>query len=223
MTSMRKVSSLLVAIPLIILVGGSVRGEDWKVGEKWIYKHEGPHPYGDPSTAVKGDRTDEVIAIKGEGAEKRYLLKTKWGKDDGNPGTAYIDSKNMFHKIDIESMATLSFDPAVPAIWPLLKPGEEEVLKTKMEFGGYSIPIEYVAKRLKDETITVPAGEFENCQHVQVISSTESAMGEPIKMKHDFWYHPKVKYFVKEVVVTNYQGENSYSGTSVLKSYTKSD
>ena len=220
---MRKVSLLLVAIPLMILVGGSVRGEDWKVGEKWTYKHEGPRPFTDPSITVKGDRTVEVTAIKGEGGEKRYLLKTKWGEDDNNPGTAYIDSKNMFHKIDIESMATLSFDPPVPAIWLLSKPGEEKVLKTKIDVAGYSMPIEYTAKRLKDETITVPAGEFKNCQHVQVISSTESAMGEPIKMKHDFWYHPKVKYFVKQVVVADYQGENSYSGTSVLKSHTKSD
>jgi hypothetical protein len=69
---------------------------------------------------------------------------------------------------------------------------------------GFSIPIEYAAKRLKDETITIPAGEFKNCQHVQIISSMQNEMGQTVKNKTDHWYHPKVRNFVKEVIVTNY-------------------
>jgi hypothetical protein len=221
-TSMYKVSSLLVAVALVIVAGGSAYGEDWRVGEKWVYKHEGPRPHSDGSTMVNGDRTVEVTAIKGEGAERRYLLKTKWGKDDANPSTGYIDSKNMIHKIDVESFAILLFAPPIPAIWPL-KPGEEKVLKTTMEVGGYSLPIEYAAKRLKDETITVPAGKFKKCRHVQVISSLQIEAGQTVKSKVDHWYHPKVKSLVKEVVITNYQSDNSYSATSLLKSHTKKD
>lgn len=92
-----------------------------------------------------------------------------------------------------------------------------------MEVMGFSIPIEYVAKCLKDETISVPAGEFKNCRHVQIISSMQNEMGQTVKSKVDHWYHPKVKSLVKEIIITNYQSDGSYSATSVLKSYTKND
>lgn len=108
---MYKVHLFLIIVTLVVLVGGSVYGEDWKVGEKWIYKHEGPRPYSDPSATVKGDRTVEVTAIKGEGTNKRYLLKNKWGTEDANPATSYIDPNNMIYKIDIESLVIVLFDP----------------------------------------------------------------------------------------------------------------
>lgn len=220
---MYKVNLLLVIAGLAILSGGNVYAEDWKVGEKWTYKHEGPRPYADPSAMIKGDRTVEVTAIKGEGAEKQYLLKNIWGSEDPNPSTSYIDSKNMLRKLDIENMFTLLINPPVPAIWSL-KPGEEKTLKANMEVAEFSIPIEYVAKRMKDETITVPAGEFKNCQHVQIISSLQNETGQPIKHKQEYWYHPKVGNLVKDVVVTNYKsGTSSYTSTSVLKSHTKRD
>ncbi|OHB76483.1 MAG: hypothetical protein A2Z25_08155 [Planctomycetes bacterium RBG_16_55_9] len=219
---MHKFNLLLVIAGLVILSGGNVNAEDWKVGEKWTYKHEGPRPYADPSAMVKGDRTVEVTAINGEGQEKQYLLKNMWGSEDANPSTSYIDSKNMLHKIDIEYMFTLLVSPPVPVIWPL-KPGEEKILKTKLEIAGMSIPIEYVAKRMKDEAITVPAGRFENCQYVQIISSLQNETGQTVKNKEEYWYHPKVRNLVKGVIITNYQSDNSYISTNLLKSHTKKD
>lgn len=216
---MCKVNFLLVAVVLAVLAGGIAHAEDWKVGEKWTYKHEGPRPFSDPSATIKGDRTVEVTKIEGEGAAKRYLLKTVWGTEDANPTTTYIDPNNMIHKMEIQNMAVLVFSPPVPGLWPL-KPGEQKTLKTNMDIGGFVIPIEYVAKRLKDETLTVPAGKFEKCRHFEIINSYQNEMGQPTKAKVDQWYHPKVKNFVKEVGIMNYQGDNSHTGTSVLKSHT---
>ena len=220
MASMYKFRLFLIIAGLAILSGGNVYAEDWKVGEKWTYKHEGPRPYADASATVKGDRKVEVIAIKGEEGEKQYLLKNILGSEDPNPSTSYIDSKNMLHKIEIENMFTFLVTPPIPAIWRL-KPGEEKTVKANMEIAGFSILVEYVAKRLKDETITVPAGEFKNCQHVQIISSLQNETGQTIKNKQEYWYHPKVRNLVKEIIATNYQGDNSYTSTSLLKSHTK--
>ncbi|MFC1635257.1 hypothetical protein ACFL5Z_10490 [Planctomycetota bacterium] len=216
---MCKVKFLSIVVVLAVLTGGIAHAEDWKLGEKWIYKHEGPRPFSDPSTKIKGERTVEVTKIEGEGAAKRYLLKTVWGTEDANPTTTYIDPNNMIHKMEIQSMAVLVFSPPVPGLWPL-KPGEQKTLKTNMDIGGFVIPIEYVAKRLKDETITVPAGKFEKCRHFEIINSYQNEMGQPAKAKVDQWYHPKIKNFVKEVGIMNYQGDNSLTGTSVLKSHT---
>jgi len=216
---MYKMNFFLIAVALAILAGGTAYAEDWKVGEKWTYKHEGPRPFSDPSTKIKGDVTVEVTKIEGEGAAKRYLLKTVWGTEDANPTTTYIDPNNMIHKMEIQYMAVLVFSPPVPGLWRL-KPGEQKTLKTNMDIGGFIIPLEYVAKRLKDETLTVPAGKFENCQHIQIICSFQNEMGQPAKTKVDQWYHPKIKNFVKEVGIMNDQGDNSHTGTSVLKSHT---
>jgi hypothetical protein len=204
---------------LTILIGGSAYAEEWKLGEKWTYKHEGPRPFSDPSFKIKGDRTVEVTKIEGEGAAKRYLLKTVWGTEDANPTTTYIDPKNMIHKMEVHDMAVLLFNPPVPALWRL-KIGEKKTIKTNMDIGGFVVPIEYAAKRLQDETLTVPAGKFEKCQHFEIISLYQNEMGQPTKAKTDHWYHPKIKNFVKEVTIMNYQGDNSYTGTSVLKSHT---
>ena len=53
---MYKINLLLVIVGLAILSGGNVYAEDWKVGEKWTYKHEGPRPFADPSAKIQGDR-----------------------------------------------------------------------------------------------------------------------------------------------------------------------
>jgi hypothetical protein len=216
---MCKTNLTSIVVILAILVGGITHAEDWKVGQKWVYQHDGPRPHSNPPTPIKGDRTIEVTAIQGEGAAKRYLLKTVWGTEDASPSTSYIDPNNLIHKLDIQYTAVLLFDPPVPAFWPL-KPGEQTTLKTNMDFSGYKIPMEYIVKRLKDETITVPAGTFKNCQRFEIISSLQNEMLQPIKVKTDQWYHPKVKNFVKEVTIINYQSDNSYTGISILKSHT---
>jgi hypothetical protein len=217
---MSKHKYFLVLIALAILTSGSVYAEDWKVGEKWTYQHEGPRPYSDGTTMVKGDRTVEVTAIQGEADQKRYLLKNQWGTEDANPSTSHIDAKNMIHKIDIQNMAVLTLDPPIPALWTL-KVGEEKTLKTNMDFAGFALTVEYKAKRLPDESLTVPAGTFKNCQHFQIVSTMQSDMMPTTKNKMDYWHHPKVKNLVKEVTVTNCEADNSYTGTSVLKSYPK--
>ena len=119
----------------------------------------------------------------------------------------------------MEGIATLLLKPPVPAVWKL-KVGEEKTVKSQMDVGGFVMTIEYKAKRLKDETLTVPAGTFEKCQHIQVVTTMENPMGEPMNTKTDLWHHPKVRNLVKDVTVTNFGAPNSYTGTSLLKSHT---
>lgn len=207
-----------VAVVVWVVVASSAIATDWKVGEKWTYQHEGPRPYADPSAKVQGDRIVEVTAIEGEDAERRTLLKSLWGTADGNPAVLHIDAKNLIHKIDIQAMGVLRFDPPIPALWSL-KVGEQKIVKTKVDVGGFAMTIQYVAKRLDDETVTVPAGRFEKCQHVTIVSTTESDFAPSTKNKMDYWYHPSVKNSVKEVIITNFDSDNSYSATSTLKAF----
>lgn len=219
---MCKINFMLIIAGLIILSCGNSYAEDWKVGEKWTYKLEGPRPFADSSATVKGDVTVEVTEIKNEEAGKRFLLKTLWGTEDANPSITYIDKNKMIHRIDIGYLGSLGFKPPVPSNW-ILKKGQQKTLKTTMDIAGFSLDIEYIAKRLEDETIEVPAGKFKNCQHIQVITSTQDQTGQPVKHKQDYWYHPKIGNIVKDIIITNYQADNSYTSTSVLKSHTRKD
>jgi len=213
---------LLVLIALTTPVSANYHVEDWKVGEKWAYQHQGPRPYSDGSATVEGDRTMEVTAIRGEGSDKRTLLKNTWGTEDANPSTYYISAKNLIHQIAVQDMATLTFEPPVPVFWSL-KVGEEKKLTSQTSFAGFAMAIEYHAKRLADEELTVPAGTFKGCQHVQIVSTMRSDMMPASKSKMDYWYHPSIKNLIKEVIVTDYEGANSYTGTSVLKAHTTKD
>ena len=206
----------------VVFMSGSVCGEDWQMGQSWTFQHEGPRPHGDALSTVEGDRGVAVTAIKGAGKDKRYLLKNTWGKNDPNPATTYVDKDALIHQIDIDSLGAIQFNPPVPAFWTSLKVGGKKVLKTTMNVSGFSMPLEYTVTRLMDEIVKVPAGTFKDCVHVQVISKMENPLGGGTSQsKVDQWYHPQIKYFVKEKVVTNFQADNSYSATSVLKSSTK--
>ena len=210
----------LAAIALALLATGSLWAEDWQIGEKWVYQHQGPRPYSDGSATVKGDRTMELTAIRGQDDQKRYLLKNAWGTEDTNPTTSHIRAKNMIHRIDIQDMGTLAFEPPFPVFWTL-EVGQEKSLTSKTDFIGFAMTIEYKAKRLEDESLTVPAGSFADCQHVRVVSTMRSDMMPASTSRMDYWYHASVKNFVKEIIITNYQSDSSYTGTSVLKAHTK--
>ena len=217
---MSRLSWLLIVA--VVLMSGSVHAEDWKLGQTWTYQHEGPRPYSDALSTVAGDRVVTVTGIKGAGAAKRYIIKNMWGKNDPNPATSYFDAKALIHQTDIDSLATILFNPPIPGFWTSLKVGEQKVLKTNMSVSGLDIPLTFTVKRLMDETLIVPAGTFKDCVHVQIISSMENPMGGGTSQsKMDQWYHPLVKNFVKEKIVTNFQADNSYAATSVLKSYTQ--
>jgi hypothetical protein len=216
---MSRLSWLLVVA--VVLMSGSVHAEDWKLGQTWTYLHEGPRPYSDALSTVEGDRVVTVTGIKGAGAAKRYILKNIWGKNDPNPATSYFDAKALIHQTDIDSLATILFNPPIPGFWTSLKVGEQKVLKTNMSVSGLAIPLTFTVKRLVDEILIVPAGKFTDCIHVQIISSMENPMGGgSSQTKTDQWYHPQVKNFVKEKIVTNFQADNSYAATSVLKAFT---
>jgi hypothetical protein len=189
------------------------------VGEKWIYKHEGIRPMSSPPAAIRGDRTNEVIAIKGDGAAKRWFLKHVWGEKDENPGILQVDSDKRLHRVEAGSSLNLTFAPPAPMDFPELKPGEEKTSESKMTVMGFEILLRYEAKRLPDETVRVPAGEFALCRHLQVLVHGTDAQGQPAKTRTDYWFHPSANGLVKEVTVSNFGTDAQQTSTSTLKNH----
>ncbi len=190
-----------------------------KVGEKWIFAQEGPRPLSNPPVTVEGDRVDELVAINGEGDAKRWQLKSVWGKNDETPSLASVDELFRLHKVEIGSALTIEFTPPVPTLWTDLEVGKSTTFETKLAVMGFEVPLKYEIKRLPDEDVTVPAGKFDGCRHIQMVVHGSDPSGQPTKNRYDQWLDAKGGGVVKEIVVTNFQSDNSHRNICSLKEH----
>lgn len=228
MRVMRKVFLVGFGIIAVGVMAGTVEAADpFTVGEKWTYKHEGAVPMRPPGYTITGDRVREVLGVQGESEKRRWSIREQWGDDDEWAGERLVCAERLFDKMEARGgeMVT-TVDPAYPFDFLNLKPGEEKKLKSTFQFGEqFSFPIEATAKRVKDETVKVPAGEFENCVHIEceetVTFSPPDGDEMKITTKREQWYHPKVNGMVKEIYTTQTFNGGTNKGTSELKSYSK--
>mgnify|MGYP001185034407 CR=1 FL=1 len=179
-----------------------------------------------PDTTISGDRVREVVAVKEENEKKFWLIQEQWGNDDEWAGKTYVDANRMFNRIESGEDRIVTIEPSTPYDFLNLKPGEEKSVESTFKFGDqFSFPRKMTVKRVQDETVKVPAGEFENCIHIQCEESTTFSPpnGDPVTIvtKREQWYSPKVNGLVKDVFTTKGPGGQEEKGSSELKSYTK--
>ncbi len=210
------VTCLILSLACVQMVEAAGVG---KPGEKWIYEQEGPRPLSNPPAAVEGDRVDEVVAVTGEGEGKRWQIKSVWGKNDEMPSVVTIDHRLRLHQVEVGSVMTITFTPPTPTDWPDLKVGESTLFETKIAVMGFEVPLRYEVKRLADETITVPAGKFDGCRRLQMVVAGIDSSGQPNRTRYDHWFDAKGHGLIKEIVVSNYQSDNSHRSVSSLKEH----
>jgi hypothetical protein len=224
----KKVCLLLIVCCISLGAIASEKADPFAVGEKWVYKYDGPKPMTRSSDKFEGDRIQVVTEIRGEGEKKRWIIKESYGAADERPTSYYVDSKKQYAKRDTGPDRSRTYDSAVPYYFPELKVGQEKEIKTKST-GQWSFPISMTYKRLADATVKVPAGEFKNCQHYTVeIVYTFNRNGTESKMKSnkELWYNAKVNGLVKTLMIRpdreyNGQVRKGYTATSELKEYSK--
>ena len=115
--------------------------------------------------------------------------------------------------------SAIGFTPPVPTDWPDLAVGESTTFETKLAVVGFEMPLKYEVKRLEDQTITVPAGKFEGCRHIQMVILGVDPSGQPSKTRYDHWLDTRGAGLIKEIAVTNYQSENSQRTICSLKEH----
>jgi hypothetical protein len=216
---MKRIATLICLALSLAHLEDLAAAEPGKVGEKWIYEVEGTRPMSSPPITVDGDRVNEIVAVKGEGSGKRWQIKSTWGRNDDTPSLATIDARNCLHGVEVGSALTIAFTPPVPTDWPDLGVGQSTTFETKLAVMGFEMPLKYEVKRLADQTITVPAGKFEGCRHLQMVMHGTDPAGQPNKTRYDLWLDPKGSGLIKEIAVTNYQAENSQRTICSLKEH----
>lgn len=220
MTSILAISFLYASI--------GVNAEPLNVGETWVFKHEGARPMGPPNETIQGDRVREVVSTQGESEKKVWVIKEEWGENDNRVSYTFVNEKKMISKVEVgENRNAISFEPAVPMVFTHLKPDEEISYKTNFSWqNGPSVPMAIKAKRLKNETVKVPAGEYKDCIHARleesITFSTNSGESMTIKNIREVWYHHDVNGMVKELFTMRPpNSDQEIKGTSLLKSYSK--
>ena len=235
------VQTVLMSTLIGLLCAAAWAGQDTKdpfeVGQRWEYKHQGPRPGSIEPNDIDGERIIHVIGVVEEPKGKQWIIEERFTKDEKAIGRLYVNSERLITTIEIENKkgeaVKLQYDPPVPHQVLELNIGEEETIETslKMDSAKFSLPSTIVIRRLDDETITTPAGEFVNCQHVKTTSRSTfniKIAKIPFTEERERWYHPKVNGLVKEVyrkdpVKFLTWSREGYTATSLLTTFGKEE
>jgi len=237
MTDWRNACRLAAAVVLQLasfVAAGDLTAEvQFEVGQKWVYQHEGPRPGNMEPNAIDGQRIRHVLAVDKEQEHPRWIVQERFTNDEKATSLLFIDHERQLTSFEIVGEngepLLMTYGTPVPYQVPQLAVDDEKTYETTLLMGPKQIalPSKSVIRRLADETIVTPAGEFVNCHHYHTESeSTFDFKVTKITMtdQRDQWYHPSVNGLVKEVYskgpikyyVWSCEG---YTSTSVLTSF----
>ncbi len=226
---MKHAGYFFVAVIVAAMFTPTVPAEDlYEAGEKWIYEHKGPRPWVGNEN-VYGDRVRKTISFETDENQKQYwLLRESWGNYDDTPVLFYIyEDKSIPRERAGDTL--IQFDPGLPAGFIDLEPEQEKTYNIEITWGDSDrkIPLKIIAKRLADEDVEVPAGQFANCVRIQTkweFTFTRDERSVAMKSTQDIWYDPETKHMLKEAyafepVSWDDNTRPAWTCTSQLKEY----
>ncbi len=212
-------------------------GEVFVVGQQWQYDHEGPRPGAMEPNAIDGQRILQVVSETELDGHTVWAIEERFTQDPNGVGLMFVDDRGLLGSLKVmnakgESM-TLTYDSAIAYQTMAMGVGEQRVVETRLVSGDgkFKVPIRMEVKRLEDETLVTPAGEFQGCRHLEFV--TESVIDLklvkiPFQETRHRWYSDEVHGLVKEVyqkapgkfMTWSWQG---YTSTSTLASFSMAD
>lgn len=218
-------NSFLIGLSLIVVYStiSALAGDtEYKKGESWTYEVKGPRTWTDEN--VYGDRKISVDTVNDSG----YTIEDEWGSWDDNAHVISLNKDGMQTKLEIGYDFSLNYKTPIPFNFiDLLKVDEEKDFGTaNVEMDGFSVSLTTKVKRLKDEDVTVPAGEFKGSQKYEVtnVLSFSSDQGERVrKMNRQIWVHKDANGIVKDAyehqALSQDAGDTMFKGESLLKKH----
>ncbi len=216
---------ILVLIGIIGMAGASEKDDLFQTGEKWIYKHQGPKPGSLNPKKLNGDRIRKCLSSQGNNENKRWVVEEKYPTEEGF--RYFIDRNRLVNKIETGFDTTVHFNPPIPFDCQILQKDEEKEYHSEFNFGRLLVSYMVKSKRLKNETVIVPAGEFNDCHHyhnITIITFRNESAKTVIRLTQDVFYHPKAHGIVMEIskrspVDLGGKILDGQTSTSVLKFY----
>jgi hypothetical protein len=212
---------------------GQAVPESFEVGQRWVYRHEGPQPGDMEPNSIDGERILQVISVAGDQPDRQWVVEECFTNKKNVIGRFHVNREQMLTLLELENqkgeVAKLRYEPSIPYRAAGLAVGEKRAIETTLKIEGveFSLPSTITTERLKDETVTTPAGEFAGCRHYRVtIASTVNIKIAkiPITEEREQWYHETVHGLVQEVYrrgPTKFLtwSRAGYTATSTLTAY----
>lgn len=170
---------------------------NYRVGDTWIYKTTG---------ADKGTAVFKITSKEGEGEKMLWNANYKIGE---NILKFKIDKDGFTHGMADAGNKWMAIEPPIPGYnsFEGIEVGKTKQFDAKMfpkDKPDVAMNVIVNAERLADESVTVPAGTFENCRHFKFDTKMDlgndkagAAMTMNISSKTELWFHPQVNGAVK--------------------------
>lgn len=228
--------ALLMGAVTVLLTGFAARAAvagQFKVGQRWVYSHEGPRPGAMEPNAVDGQRVLQVVSRTEQAGQTRWMIQERFTGDPNVVGHLSVDDAGLLHSLDLvnaegEAMR-LMYESAIPYQALDIVIGEQKTQETKLvgADGKFSVAMTVKVRRLNDESVVTDAGRFEACRHFEFVTQSSIDMKLvkiPILETRHRWVSDQVQGLVKEryekspgkFMTWSWEG---YSATSTLASF----
>ncbi len=222
---------MLIFLTVSVLAAGA-QATAFEIGQRWVYEHQGPRPGSTEPNAIDGQRILLVIGGPQQG-HPHWVLQERYTGEEAIVGRLHVTEAQELTGFDIENdkgeVVTMTYDTPMAYPVPKLEVGQEKTIENvlRMDAHELALPVKIVMRRLADETITTPAGQFTDCPHYQTTTHTTinvKVAKVPISEQRDRWYHASVNGLVKEVyrkdpVKFLAWSQEGYTATSVLGAF----
>lgn len=231
-------ATMTLCVSMACMVSGQeAPSEAFEIGQRWVYRHQGPRPGSIEPNAIDGEKILQVISTFEQDGKKQWVIEERFTGDPNIIGRLFVDRDSLVGGLEIENdkneVARLTYEMAVPYLAPEMEPNTEKTFETtlRMDSANFALPNKIVIQRLADETIETPAGRFTGCRHYrQTTQSTIDIKIAKIRTTEERqrWYHPTVNGMVKEVyrkspVKFLTWSKPGYVATSVLTAFDKTE
>jgi len=110
--------------------------ESLDVGQRWLYRHEGPRPGSVEPNAIDGERIVWVLArVDGQGGELR-IVEERFSRDEQTIARLLVRADGLLEAIEVATdkgqTARLRYDPPIPYRPPTMAVGETQAISTSL-------------------------------------------------------------------------------------------
>lgn len=221
-------STALLGLLIVFAMAVAAPSVSLELGQRWVYEHQGPRPGSTEPNAIDGQRILQVVATGAEPGD--WVIQERYTGEPNVVGRLFVREQAGLVGFEVlhgeGEVLKMTYDTPMPYPVPELEVGQETAVENALRVDSpeFVMPIKVVTRRLEDETVTTPAGEFVGCRHYRTITGSTinvKVAKVPVSEQRDRWYHESVHGLVKEVyrkepVKFLAWSQAGYTATSVL-------
>ncbi len=209
-------------------------------GQRYVYQHTGPLPWGDGRKDASGLRTVAVVGQEAPGKNTQWRFEEQFERDEGIQ-TGYYDKNYMLYKQDLRegrNVLRILYTPPLPVRYLDLPKDREKKYRSRQVFidpqtneTAGSGDIDIAVRRGYDVRMVTPAGAY-LCRHfterIQITAQAEDTETVMKAVVETFWcdtigWFVQSDYTFEPMVQNGTVVQPGYQAQSILAGYEPMD